>query len=74
MLALIAPALDIGNRVSPRPPKLSGEQLRLSRVNFFFDSGKAVRELGYPLLPFRGAVEKALAWYRANGYMPANIE
>jgi dihydroflavonol-4-reductase len=69
MLALIAPLIDIYNCVSRKPPKLSGEQLRLSRVNFFFDSGKAVRELGYPLLPFRSAVEKALAWYKANRYI-----
>jgi dihydroflavonol-4-reductase len=69
VLALIAPLIDMYNRVSRKPPKLSGEQLRLSRINFFFESGKAVRELGYPLLPFRGAVEKALAWYRANRYM-----
>jgi dihydroflavonol-4-reductase len=69
MLALIAPLIDMYNRVSRKPPQLSGEQLRLSRVNFFFNSGKAVRELGYPLLPFCGAVEKALAWYRTNRYL-----
>ena len=68
LLSLLAPLVDIYNRVS-RKPQLSGEQLRLSRFSFFFDSGKAVCELGYPLLPFRGAVEKALAWYRANGYL-----
>ena len=69
LLALIAPIIDLANRVSPGPPKLSGEQVRLSRINFFFDSSKAVRELGYPMTPFRDAVEKALAWYRANRYM-----
>jgi dihydroflavonol-4-reductase len=69
LLTLIAPVLDLYNRVSRRLPKLSGEQVRLSRVNFFFDSSKAMRELGYPLLPFCGAVEKALAWYRAHGYL-----
>jgi len=69
LLALIAPIVDLANRVSPSRPKLSGEQVRLSRINFFFDSSKAVRELGYQMLPFRGAVEKALAWYRANRYL-----
>jgi dihydroflavonol-4-reductase len=67
LLALIAPLVDAANRLSPRPPQLSGEQVRLSREHFFFDSGKAVRELGYPLLPFRGAATKALAWYREHG-------
>jgi dihydroflavonol-4-reductase len=69
LLGLLAPLVDLANRVSRRPPKLSGEQIRLSRENFFFNSSKAVRELDYPLLPFRGAVEKALAWYRANQYL-----
>lgn len=69
LLLLVAPAVDLLNRVSRRPPLISGEQLRLSRVNYFFDSSKAVRELGYQMLPVSGAIEKALAWYRANGYM-----
>jgi dihydroflavonol-4-reductase len=69
LLALAAPLIDMGNRMRRKPPQVSGEQLRLSRVNFFFDSGKAVRELEYPLLPFRGAVEKALEWYSANRYL-----
>lgn len=66
----LALAVDGFNRVSPRQPIISGEQVRLSAVNFFFDSGKAVRELGYPIMPFRGAVEKACAWYAAHGYLP----
>lgn len=69
LLTLIAPLVDAANRLSRRPPKLSGEQVRLGGVRFFFDSGKAVRELGYPMLPFRGAVEKTIAWYRAHRYM-----
>lgn len=69
LLGLVAPLVDLWNRASRRPPQISAEQVRLSRVNFFFDSSKAVRELGYPLLPFRGAVEQAFAWYRAHGYM-----
>ncbi len=69
LLGPAALAVDAFNRVSPRPPVISGEQIRLSRVEFFFDSTKAVRELGYPLLPFRGAAEKAYRWYQAHGYL-----
>lgn len=61
--------VDAFNRVNPRPPLVSGDQIRLSAHNLFFDSGKAVRELGYPLLPFRGAVERAYAWYKEHGYI-----
>lgn len=68
-LPLLGAFVGIVNRVSSRPPAVSGEQIRLSARNVFFDSGKAVRELGYPLLPFRGAAEKAFCWYREHGYV-----
>jgi dihydroflavonol-4-reductase len=61
--------VDAFNRVSSRPPLVSGEQIRLSAINYFVDSTKAVRDLGYPLLPFAGAVEKAYKWYREHGFL-----
>ena len=68
-LPLLGAIVDAANRLSPRPPAVSGEQIRLSARSVFFDSGKAVRELSYPLLPFRGAAEKAFHWYRQHGYV-----
>jgi dihydroflavonol-4-reductase len=68
-LAPAAIAVDAYNRISPQPPKVSGEQLRLMALDLFFDSSKAVRELAYPLMPFRGAVEKAYRWYTEHGYL-----
>ncbi|HEX5690732.1 MAG TPA: NAD-dependent epimerase/dehydratase family protein, partial [Roseiflexaceae bacterium] len=60
---------DAFNRISPWQPLITGEQIWLSGIDFYFDSGKAVRELGYPLLPFRAAIEKAYRWYQAHGYL-----
>jgi dihydroflavonol-4-reductase len=64
-----AACLDAYNRVSRRTPIASGEQVRLSGYNAFFKSDKAMRELGYPILPFRAAAEKAYLWYREHGYL-----
>jgi dihydroflavonol-4-reductase len=61
--------VDALSRISPWPSPINGEQLRLSGVDFYFDSGKAVRELGYPIMPFQRAVEKAYRWYREHGYL-----
>jgi dihydroflavonol-4-reductase len=61
--------VDAFNRVSPWAPLITGEQIWLSGIDFYFDSGKAVRELGYPLMLFRGAIEKAYQWYQAHGYI-----
>jgi dihydroflavonol-4-reductase len=69
LLGPAAVAVDVFNRVSPWPPLINGEQVRLSGIDFYFDSNKAVRELGYPLLPFRGAIEKSYRWYQAHGYL-----
>lgn len=69
MLGPAALAVDAYNRISSRPPIVTGEQLRLDACNVFYDSSKAVSELDYPLLPFRGAAEKAYRWYREHGYL-----
>lgn len=68
LLGPVAVAIDAFNLVSWRPPIVSGEQIRFSGLDLFYDSSKAVRELNYPILPFRGAVEKAYHWYREHGY------
>jgi dihydroflavonol-4-reductase len=57
-------------RLSPgRTPAATPEKVRLSHRYEFFDPGKAVRELGLPQTPARQALSKAVAWYRANGYV-----
>lgn len=69
---LLGPAaltVDAFNRVTPRPPVVSGEQLRLAARNVFYDSSKAMRQLGYPLMSFRGAAERAYRWYAEHGYL-----
>jgi dihydroflavonol-4-reductase len=70
LLGPVAAAVAAFNRINPRPPVVSGEQLRLAAYNVFYDSSKAVAELGYPLLPFRPAAERAYHWYLRHGYMP----
>lgn len=56
-------------RLNPRhTPAATPVKVRLSHRYEFFDPGKAVRELGLPLTPARGALRKAVEWYTANGY------
>jgi dihydroflavonol-4-reductase len=62
-------AVNAFNRLNPRPPIVSGDQIRLGAIGFYFDSTKAVRELAYPLMPCRGAVAKAYHWYADHGYL-----
>lgn len=69
LLRPAAVVVDTCNRMVPRPPLVSGEQIRLSAFNAFYDSGKAVRELGFAYVPFRTAVEEAYTWYCQHGYL-----
>jgi dihydroflavonol-4-reductase len=52
-----------------RIPAATPDTVRLSRKHEYFDSSKAVRELGFPQTPAREALRKAVEWYRAHGYV-----
>jgi dihydroflavonol-4-reductase len=41
----------------------------MARHRMFFDAGKAVRALGLPQSPVEEALARAVAWFRANGYV-----
>ncbi len=69
ILPLAAAGIDLFNRIAPGPPLFNGDQTRLTAARLFFDSSKAVAELGYPMLPFRDAVERAYRWYVGHGYI-----
>jgi dihydroflavonol-4-reductase len=58
-------------RLRRRPPRVSLEAVRLARKKMFFDPGKAVRELGLPQSPIESALARAVAWFRAQGYVPS---
>ena len=50
-------------------PAVPLEGVRMSRELMFADSTKAERELDYRPTPVRGAIERAVTWYRTNGYL-----
>jgi dihydroflavonol-4-reductase len=72
-LALIGPLallVDLFNRVWPGEALADGNQVRLMKHTFLFDSSKARRELalGSPV-PFQTSVERTFQWYKENGYL-----
>ncbi|HEU0190996.1 MAG TPA: NAD-dependent epimerase/dehydratase family protein [Mycobacterium sp.] len=58
--------------VGPRLP-IDAKQMRLSSLGIYADGGKARRELGVPLTPFRTAIGDAYAWYREHGYLSGHL-
>jgi dihydroflavonol-4-reductase len=68
-LALAAAyADDLRCRITGATPAVPLEGVRLSRERMFADSSEAERDLGYEATSVRAALERAVNWYRENGY------
>ncbi|MBM4444583.1 MAG: NAD-dependent epimerase/dehydratase family protein [Chloroflexi bacterium] len=57
--------------ITKKPPPLTPGAARFARMYSYFDSSKAVKELGMPQTPIRTTVEKAVKWFKENGYVKA---
>jgi len=67
LMGLLVPVARVAGSMLRLP--FSAEQVWLSARDIYCDSGRAVRELGYPQTPFRAAVTQAYEWYRARGLL-----
>jgi dihydroflavonol-4-reductase len=50
-------------------PRLSYASVQMSRKAMYYDAAKAVSELGLPQSSINGAIEKAVRWFKQNGYV-----
>lgn len=55
-------------RCTGREPLIPLAGVQMAKKFMFFDSAKAVRELGLPQRPAKEALRRAVEWFRANGY------
>jgi dihydroflavonol-4-reductase len=70
--ALAAAFLENGlARLLRREPAIPLEGVRMARKKMFFDSSKAVGELGLPQTPVEDALARAVGWFRDHGYVKA---
>ena len=52
-----------------KTPQVSFYSVQMARKPMYYDAAKAVRELGLPQTPIEQALEKAVRWFEANGYV-----
>lgn len=73
-LALAAAYYDefVSGRILKRTPRITVAAVKTSRKFRHFDCSKAVSELGLPQTPVEEAFEKAVRWFRQNGYVKAS--
>ena len=55
--------------ITKKPPLLCPSMIRTGSKYGYFNVSKAVNELGLPQTPVRTALEKAVNWFRENGYV-----
>ncbi len=67
---LLAAYLNEGlSRITGREPLIPLAGVQMAAKFMFFDSSRAVRELGLPQMPIRDALVRAVEWFRQNGYV-----
>ncbi len=59
------------SRLMGREPGIPVEGVRIAQHKMFVDSSRAQRELGFQPGPVAAALERAVRWYQANGYVKA---
>jgi dihydroflavonol-4-reductase len=59
----------ITGRLLKREPRATVDTVRMGRKKMFASSDKAVRELGWKIVPVEGALRRAVEWFRSNGYV-----
>jgi dihydroflavonol-4-reductase len=51
------------------PPRIPLEGVKMAKYKMHYDCSKAIRELGIPQTPPEVAIEKAVRWFKAHGYV-----
>jgi dihydroflavonol-4-reductase len=71
-LAYVAACVDtLVSGALRREPQIPLEGVRMARHKMFVDASNATRDLGFCPGPIEGALERAVRWYEANGYVAA---
>jgi dihydroflavonol-4-reductase len=67
----VALGFEAAAKLTGITPLVTRDHLRMARKLMYFSDAKARAELGYAPRPAREAVRDAVAWFRANGRVPA---
>ncbi|MBV5339973.1 MAG: NAD-dependent epimerase/dehydratase family protein [Deltaproteobacteria bacterium] len=60
---------ELLSRISGREPLIPLAGVRMAAHHMYFDSGRAVRELGLPQTSVAEALKRAVEWFRTNNYV-----
>jgi dihydroflavonol-4-reductase len=58
----------LADHITHHAPRIPLEGVKMAKYRMHYDCGKAAKELGPPQIPVDVALEKAVRWFRAQGY------
>ncbi len=61
------------SKITKREPRIPLTGVKMARKFMYFDCTKAVMNLQLPQSPIEKALEKAIDWFRENGYCPRSM-
>ncbi len=70
VVALATGVVDevVTGRILGREPRATIDAVRMGRKKMFVSCAKSGRELGWKTVPVDGALQRAVDWFRGNGY------
>jgi len=68
---VMAHVYQLAANITGKPPLMTAPMVRALSGYSYYDVSKAVNELGLPQTPIRTTIEKAVNWFRENGYVEA---
>lgn len=60
---------EFTSSITKKPPMVTASEVRIGRMREWYDCSKAVTELGLPQTPIEETIQKALNWFKENGYL-----
>ncbi|KAF0216676.1 MAG: hypothetical protein FD174_3613 [Geobacteraceae bacterium] len=69
-ILLAAYANEAIAKITGKEPLIPLAGVQMAKKFMFFDSSKAIKELGLPQRPAMEALRKAVNWFRSHGYAP----
>jgi dihydroflavonol-4-reductase len=60
---------EFASRFTKKHPVATVSEVKIGRLGETYDCSKAIAELGLPQTPVRESVQRAVDWFKANGYI-----
>ena len=55
--------------ITKKPPIVTASEVRIGKMTEWYDCSKAIQELGLPQTPIEVTIQKALDFFKQNGYL-----